>query len=338
MNPLAQGVAFPFDASAPVACAPAAGALHTLARDVDSGRVRHAALGVEGLPQRPVVELDATFVMGFASDGRALAATVALADGQTLALLTLDAGGAVRETTPIAPPAPLAIQPVPLLVEGGGMAIVATTDARLLAINAGAVSATIDCHDATIELAATAIDGDVVVARVHGKRQALQLMRIDPMRGELRGVVEVAEYAVLPGVHRLGDRLAVLWTSGRDGQAWLGSYDADLGVIGEAAAVTATAPEEHVRSARLFVGDGAAALSYVTARPTEEVVTLQANGPPEMRVSEAYAHHVAKLDGGLGAAQPLLEPGVVFHDGGWLGTRLIIVHGSRAPVVSVFGS
>jgi hypothetical protein len=338
LEPLVQAVGFPFDASVPVVCAPAAGALHALARDAGSGRVRHAALDAEAQPVRPPVELDAAFVMGLATDGRVLAAVVALADGQTPALLTLGPRGDVRDLTPLSPPAPLAVQPVPLMYDGDALAILATADARLLTVTAGgSVGEAIDCRDMTVELAAAVVDGGAVVARVHGDRQALQLMRIELPGGALRGIVDVAEQAVLPGVHVLGDRLALVWTSGRDGQAWLGWFDGDLGATDIAAALTATTPGERVRSARLLAGGESVALSYVTARPIEQIVPPEGDGPSTMRAGQAFAHYLAELDAGLGPPQPVAEPGAVFHDGGWLGTRLLLLHGLDAPVVSVFG-
>jgi hypothetical protein len=97
-----------------------------------------------------------------------------------------------------------------------------------------------------------------------------------------------------------------------------------------------------VRSARLFTGGaGALALSYVTARPGERIVPPAGDGPSTMRATEDYAHFVAGMDAlkfAVGATQRVVEPGVVYHDGGWVGSQLLVVHGRVTPAVSVFGT
>jgi hypothetical protein len=345
LEALVQAVEFPFAASAPVRCAVAGNELHTLARDMDSGRVRHLALDGLGQAARAPAELPASFVMGLASGPDVLAATVTMQDGETPALLVLDVHGNVQQVAPLSPPEPLAVWPVPLVREGAALAVMATAAHRLHLVTWSSAATTltepIQLGDATVELAAVPLNGDVVLARVHGEGLALELIRLDLADGKLRSTVDAADQAVLPGVHVVGDRLALVWTSSVNGQAWLQWYDDKLRLQGSAHPLTHTAPGERVRSARLFVGSGGvAAVSYVTARSAEQIVPPTGDGPSTMRASQAYAHFVASYDAlrdVVGPVHPVAEPGVVFHDGGWLARRLIVLHGSRAPAVSVFG-
>jgi hypothetical protein len=137
------------------------------------------------------------------------------------------------------------------------------------------------------------------------------------------------ERAVLARVAPAPDGWWLLWLGREAGPASLQRLDAGLAPVGAPLPVAEAGPGPgaSVRDARLLPrdlpGGGATALAWQRATPAP-------GRPHGQRLEELVA-----AAPGLDPAITLAEPSLAYRAGGWLGERLVLVHGSSDPLVTV---
>jgi len=192
--------------------------------------------------------------------------------------------------------------------------------------------------------AGLAVVGDrLALARVHGQRQALDVVWMGA-GGVHLGTVPVAEHVgpATPAVGALDGAAVVAWNDGRDLRLTCIPTDAPsapaAGGTGRARAeLSVGLGSGRLRSCAVLTGEGdRAAIVWHSSRPGDPGPTAEVPGRREpVPVVDGW---VAGLDVGawrLGAPVHLDPPGTVHHGGGWVGDRLLVVHGAQEPVVSV---
>jgi hypothetical protein len=180
-------------------------------------------------------------------------------------------------------------------------------------------------------LEAAAFGNGIVVAQVPSSLSGIELIHIQDQEIVTRAWVG-ASYPSSLALAGGNGRLALLWISNPAGDLLVQEFGADLAPLGERQpAVHIQAPAE-VRSARFIPGEaGRLALSLQVGVPQDP----RNRGRGVSKASQfigPYAWEPMRE----GPFVPVAPAGTSFDTGAWIGDRLLLVHGERQPVVSVF--
>jgi hypothetical protein len=133
---------------------------------------------------------------------------------------------------------------------------------------------------------------------------------------------------------RAGGTLAVAWISRVDQALDVQTFDAGLKPSGRSRVDLGGGGR--LRAARLLGSGDRLALSWQTAAATGSLASdPEADGPESVEVRHwiaGFSLHGA----GLGEAFELRPPGVAYDTAAWLDERLLVIHGSEQPFVSVY--
>lgn len=192
----------------------------------------------------------------------------------------------------------------------------------------------LELGDLTSDSALAGVGEHVALARVHGVRQQLELMWL--VQGEIVDAVPVAEGVgpATPSVASGGDAAVVAWSSGeglRVSRVEMGS-----GAVAAELSVPLQ-PGRHLRSCDVIAGGGEQAAVIWHAEQLGDPEPL--HGVPgrqePSRVIEGWAAALDVRAWHLSTPVRLSPPGTVHHVGGWVGDRLLLVHGDQQPVITV---
>jgi hypothetical protein len=314
------GVDLPF----PVRAAPGGERLHLVGGWSSSRPAIHLALDGDGagvVGPTPLPLGGAASVAGL--DGGVVIGGSSL-DGGGPAVLELDAGGAVDE--------------VPRVLWATGPPEAALWCARLDQQLAEPVCV-LEPSQPVIELALAPMGGRVLAACLHGSPATLDLVMVDGEEPRPRARLEAsAAFSLALGSTRAGGVLA--WAGRADRAIHSVQLDARL-QVGKVTRGAVAAPGARLRSVRV-AGDGQGRLGVLfqaaVTRPGP-IGQGQKVGPRSHPGRLKVWHHLAGAEA-LSTARPqsleLRPPGVVYEAAGWLGGRLLVVHGDTEAVVSAF--
>lgn len=330
-------LALPFPASAPMAARVVDGRLHLVAVDTSRWSAVHVALDSEG-GSGPPVALPLAQPTGLAALGSELLVTgPSLADGRPL-LLRLDAAGRPVARMALAArdrlvrwPAPYCAAGLPLVVweraEGQGSRMLAcrvdgTACAEPRALPPTGFSA---------QFAACETATGLLLARVAGADAELHLTWLDRELGETSPLLAASGVTAVAAAGSAGVT-GVAWTADGGRSLRLQRFDGS-GPMAAPAALGDLAGPGSIDSLRLFSG-GERGFAVVY-----RVVTPGDTRAPADRPPGSAREWVALADAGgrpLDSPRPVQPAGTGGGTGGWLGARLLLAHGSRAPLVTIF--
>lgn len=341
LRPVAPGRELPFVPFPPVHCARWGDHLCVVAIE---GLVQKSVLVLldrDGQPQSPGLTLP-FLVTGMAATGDQLVLTASRTDGSSLVAGLSPDDAALRWVSDVPVPDDVTKVAEPAVVDSHLEAVwQAGFDRSTLwsadVGEAGTGSARpLAFADVTGDSALAAAEGQVAVVRLHGEHQQLD---VSWCRGATLGsttVVARGAHPTTPSIAALPRGAAVAWSDG----SGLRVSRVEPGSAGSSAELTVPLAPARLRSCDVLSGDdGRVAVVWHAERlgdpqPLTEVPGRQ---EPARRVDGWVA--LLDPDGWqLGAAVPLDPAGTLHHTGGWLGDRLLLVHGDQVPLVTAFAA
>jgi hypothetical protein len=342
-----QNTGFPFPTVPPLVCSSLIDRLHVVTVDAIHQVAQHITFDTLGRVVRPVTSLPLTWVAGMTACTGALIVVGTRHGDEEPVVVGMDEQGSVQWQAAVPVTGTLALWPRPVCLADRTQLVWATGSEAstlwLAEVQAGACHAagSLQFDDITFNFDVMATEGGLTLARVHGDPIQLELLRL--IKGKLlrRATVAAAGQPVIPTVAVIADRYAVLWISRLEQELCLQWFDWDLRPTGPPEKLVSALAPARLRSARLIPGSpGYLAISYQTVTAGDGGIVHRSDGTTAIREPmEAVEQFVAAYDwtsNTLGASHRIVEPGVSYDAGGWVGGTLLLIHGAGAARISVY--
>lgn len=338
LRPIRTGLRFPFVPSPPVHCVPLADRLGVAAIEGLVTDSRIVLLDRDGQPASTglvlpflLTGLDAgegwIVLTGARSDGSVVVTGLNLNEGTATTIADL---AMPEELTRVVEPVATATGVEVLWQSGFGRT---TLWSARVSEGVCGPPRPLELGDLTSDSALAGVGEHVALAWAHGERQQLDLLWLAD--GDLVGTVRTAEgvASATPSVAAWRDAAVLAWADGEGLRVSLvepgsGRPAAELGVPLHPA---------RLRSCNIISGgrDRIAVLWHTEQLGDPEPLAEVPGRQEPSRIVEGW---VAALDATawrLSTPLPLTPSGTVHHVGGWIGDRLVLVHGDQQPVITV---
>jgi hypothetical protein len=328
LAPSGTPLGLPFRPVPPVVCAGLSGRLLVAARDESRGQVMLAALRDSG----QIVDCRA-LSLSFATALIAAPNKAHLVGSRDSGFVdvTLGEDGSAGGETPL--PVDSDCRLPPRWVCSGDALHGFWIDGRnQLVIARGTRTSRYPISPVVLDAACAAAPDGLLLLLSTGIPGRLEILRWTGDRLGTATALEGSEQSYCPLLHRVGDRYVALWVS-RPHRAivaqWVGPDGTPLGPARRI--VSVSAPKTFVWLRGFVSGADRFALAWQTEQPGTE---LARDGTPIPNV-DSFVALLDPVDLALGSSTPVPQRADSFFAGGWVGDRLVAVHGG-AGAVSVF--
>jgi hypothetical protein len=192
-----------------------------------------------------------------------------------------------------------------------------------------------------VALDLAAIEGDLLIACLVGDPAAIELLRLEDGAIAQRQLLEEPRRPVAVSLAVVGARHALLWCSRGDPDLHILWFDRELQTLAPVQQIAAGQSGSRIRSATFLqdhMGRLAIVLQTAAGRIGPTLRAVPGHGPTRVQ-TELVREFVAAYDWQhrtAGPFQAVEDPGVAYDTGGWLGNRLLLVHGAQDARVSVY--
>ena len=343
---LSEHSAFPVDARRPFIGASSGSQLHVVTLAPSRRHTQHFALDEQGRVIGPVTSLPLARAESLGASADSVIVVGQVQNDGHRTVIRLHAGEIVWQDT-VRIDRRLLVAPQ-LAVAGERALLVWAIEHEksalcVAAIEADSIEETLqfEFDDFIFDLRALATEHALTVTCIHGTNTtSLELITIAEKAITQRVTIEDATRPVAPSLALAGNELVVFWITKPEHELRAQHFDETLQPLGPAALI-ASANGAEMRNARVFQGrDDRLALSYSTARQSDEWSVIPEQNEPD-RYETAFTHeqflgsydYKARL---AGEFQKLEGSSISYAASGWANDSLLLLSELEAPAISIY--